>query len=306
MSNELVVEVDSLECRYGDFLAVRGVSFGAVRGECFALLGTNGAGKTTTLETVQGFRQRSGGSVRVFGRDPREQPDVVRRGTGVVLQQGGHFGEISVRETVNLHAGLSSRRDDAARVLERVDLAHKTSTAVQSLSGGERRRLDLALAMWGSPELIILDEPTTGLDPESRKRMWQVIGDLKAAGSTVLLTTHYLEEAEQLADRVGIVHEGVLAVEGTLEEVLASRPARVVAEVVSAPPGWWPRPPAGVSITVGDQRGKPTVVVEAADQQRSMLWLLQQADEAGVELGLIRANPASLDEVFHQIAGGQA
>ncbi|GGC53758.1 ABC transporter ATP-binding protein [Hoyosella rhizosphaerae] len=302
MTREIVVQVENLDCHYGDFKAVSDVSFEAARGECYALLGTNGAGKTTTLETVQGFRRPTRGNLRVFGANPSRKPHTVRQRAGVVLQSGGHFGEITVRQTVELFASLSSRSDDVDAVIARVGLDHRTKAVVQTLSGGERRRLDLALAMWGRPELIVLDEPTTGLDPESRKTLWHIISDLKSGGTTVLLTTHYLEEAERLADHVGIMHEGRLAIDGTLDEVLASRPARMTAEIMQAPDDWFPSPPPGVSITFGEKSGTRTVTVEADDQQASLHWLLQDAHRVDAQLGMIRANPASLEDIFHQIS----
>lgn len=305
-TTELTVDATGIHYRYDDYQAVRDVDVQVRRGEIFGLLGTNGAGKTTTLEILQGFRRPSSGQVRVLGVDPAVRPGVVRARTGVVLQDSGHFNEISVRSTVRMWACLSSRTDDVDRVLDLVELSHRRDTAVDSLSGGEQRRLDLALAIWGSPELVILDEPTTGLDPESRRTLWGIVRELRERGTTILLTTHYLEEAEQLSDRVAIMHRGEVAVHGTVDAVLATRPSRVEVEVreqdglllmAHAPDvvdvTWATRRPA-------DPRNR-VVVASCTDQHLALNWLLSTAAEAGLDLGPLRASPASLEEVFHHI-----
>ena len=177
-----VIEVSDLRCTYGDHVAVDGIDFTVQRGEIFALLGANGAGKTTTLETLEGHQAPASGSVRLFGHDPRAQRRAVRRRTGVMLQDGGFAGELTVRETADLWAKLSRRDGDVETDLDRLDLTGRADVPVQQLSGGETRRLEVALAIHGQPELLIFDEPTTGLDPESRRRTWQVIGELVDGG----------------------------------------------------------------------------------------------------------------------------
>ncbi|WP_436759551.1 ABC transporter ATP-binding protein [Streptosporangium sp. V21-05] len=240
-----VIEVGGLRQAYGDFEAVRGVSFSVPRGELFALLGTNGAGKTTTVEVLEGFRAPTGGSVRVLGLDPVGQRGKLRPRVGIMLQEGGFFGDLTVAETVGLWEGLSrdagragasagpsggrrggtgSRTTDA---LEAAGLGRKAKTRVRQLSGGQRRRLDLALAVISRPEVLFLDEPTTGMDPEARRATWKVIEDLRAGGTTVLLTTHYLEEAERLANRLAIMHEGRIHLQGTVEEVVSGSGDRI-------------------------------------------------------------------------------
>ncbi len=304
---DAVVHAAGLDFHYDEYHAVRDVSLTVRRGEIFALLGTNGAGKTTTLEILQGFRERSGGDLTVFGVDPFRDPAEIRARTGVVLQEAGHFGEISVRAELTMWSRLSSRTDSVDRVLGLVDLTHRSENRVDSLSGGERRRLDLAMAIWGAPELVVLDEPTTGLDPESRRTLWSLVRDLRDAGTTIVLTTHYLEEAEELADVVAIMHQGTLAVHGTLDEVLATRPSRVQVDV---------RPtdgdrliaaaPAGVTAAWNDAR-RPAAAdfraleVVSDDQQAALTWLIHTADRDRMVLGPLRASPASLDEVFHHV-----
>src|ERR1022692_1053659 len=210
MDDTGVITVRDLRRRYGSkgghgFDAVRGVSFSVRRGELFALLGTNGAGKTSTMEVLEGLVPPAQGSVRVLGRDPFRERALVRRRMGIMLQEGGFPSDLTVAETGRMWAGTLSAPRPVAEALELVDLGHRASVAVRSLSGGERRRLGLAMAILGCPEVLFLDEPTTGLDPESRHRTWLLIRELLAAGTTVLLTTHYLEEAEELADRLAIM-----------------------------------------------------------------------------------------------------
>ncbi|MGH3587907.1 MAG: ABC transporter ATP-binding protein, partial [Pseudonocardia sp.] len=231
---DAAVAVRGLHVHYGEYEAVRGIDLDVRRGEDFALLGTNGAGKTTTLEVLEGFGTRSGGTVSVLGLDPATDRADLRRRMGVQLQDGGFVEELTVLETLALWQRLVERPDRPQRLLDRFELEARRDVQVGKLSGGEKRRLDLALAVWGSPELVILDEPTTGLDPESRRRTWDAIQELQEARRTVLLTTHYLEEAEALADRVAIMHEGRVAVAGTLAEIVAAQPAGFSATL---PPG---------------------------------------------------------------------
>lgn len=307
-SPESLVDATDIVYEYGGtYKAVDGVSLHVGRGEIYALLGTNGAGKTTTLEILQGFRKPSSGSLSVFGVAPARSPHVLRSRTGVVLQEAGHFGEITVRAEMKMWESISSRVDDIERVLGLVELTHRMNTKIDSLSGGERRRLDLAMAIWGAPELVILDEPTTGLDPESRRTLWSLVRDLRAAGTTIILTTHYLEEAEELADRVAIMHRGRLAIEGTLDQVLASRPSRIQVDVPeSFVPVLFDSSPAEIEITRDSWRrpaeeGFTALQLSSTRQQASLTWLLETARRHNTDLGPLRASPASLEEVFHHI-----
>jgi len=289
------IEVSGLRYSYGDYTAVDGIDFTVGAGEVFALLGTNGAGKTTTLEIVEGFRAPDGGVVRVLGRDPFTDRAALAPQVGVMLQESGFIGELTVAETLSLWQGLSSRPDDPAALLARLELAHRADVAVEQLSGGERRRLDVALAIWGRPRLVVLDEPTTGLDPESRQRVWALVADLAAGGATVLLTTHYLEEAEALADRVAIMHSGVLRIAGTLDEVLASRPARISATL---PPDCPLLPTFSGRFTISNG----ALEVTTGALQDDLAVLLDWAGRHGIRLDSLSATPASLQEVFLELA----
>jgi ABC-2 type transport system ATP-binding protein len=213
------IEVRDLRKDYGPIEAVRGVSFEVDRGEVFGLLGPNGAGKTTTVEILEGYRRRSGGDVRVLGHDPAERDRDMQQRVGIVLQSCGFYPRVTVREAVEHFSKAYDRPRDAGETIDLVGLGEKADARTKDLSGGQRRRLDLALALVGDPELIFLDEPTTGFDPAARRTAWGVVRTLKELGKTVLLTTHYLEEAQALADRVAIVKEGRIVAEGPPDQL---------------------------------------------------------------------------------------
>jgi ABC-2 type transport system ATP-binding protein len=208
------IEVRGLVKRYGAVEAVRGISFEVRRGEVFGLLGPNGAGKTTTVEVLEGYRRRDAGEVSVLGLDPGQRPRALRERVGIVLQSCGIYRHITVREAVEHWAGFYPHPRDPADVLRLAGLEEKADARARTLSGGQARRLDLALALVGDPELVFLDEPTTGFDPAARRAAWETVRGLKALGKTVLLTTHYLDEAQALADRVAIVKDGRILAEG--------------------------------------------------------------------------------------------
>ena len=207
--------VRDLRKSYGTHEAVRGISFEIGEGEVFGLLGPNGAGKTTTVEVLEGYRKRDAGEVTVLGHDPARSNPRFRERIGVVLQQSQLFNNLTVREIHRMFAGYYAQPRDPDEVIELVGLAEKGDARVKTLSGGQKRRLDLGVALVGDPDLVFLDEPTTGFDPAARRAAWQMIRALRSLGKTILLTTHYLDEAEQLADRVAVLREGVIVREGT-------------------------------------------------------------------------------------------
>jgi ABC-2 type transport system ATP-binding protein len=304
-----VVEAYEVNRRYGGpagYPAVRDVSFEVERGELFALLGTNGAGKTSTLEVIEGLGRPGGGRVRVLGHDPWSERSRVRPRIGVMLQDGGLPGDLTVAETVAMWGGTLTDPRPASEVLALVGMTDRARVRVKQLSGGERRRLDLALAVLGRPEVLFLDEPTTGLDPESRRHAWQLVRTLLLDGVTVLLTTHYLEEAQELADRLAIMHRGRIVAAGTVGEVVAAYPARIrfsLPEDVHLDDlpllTGARRPPA--------QRGP--VVIETATLQETLTALLGWAADRDVTLRDLDARSASLEEAFLAIAatdGGAA
>ncbi len=218
------IEVSELRKSYGANEVLRGISFSIAEGEVFGLLGPNGAGKTTTVEILEGYRARDGGSVSVLGLDPGRTSTAWRERVGVVLQSSSLYPNLSVRESLALFAGYYSAPRPVDDVVEIIGLAEKRDARVRTLSGGQQRRLDLGLALVGDPELIFLDEPTTGFDPSARRAAWETIRGLRSLGKTILLTTHYLDEAAQLADRVAVLSRGEIVTIGSPAELTSVRP----------------------------------------------------------------------------------
>jgi ABC-2 type transport system ATP-binding protein len=219
MPADVAIEVEDLRKDYGPHQAVRGISFSVRRGEVFGLLGPNGAGKTTTVEILEGFRQRTQGRVAVLGMDPGPRPVALRERIGIVLQSSGLYRHLTVREAVSHWAGLYHAPRDVEETIALSGLGAAAEQRTRTLSGGQQRRLDLALALVGDPELVFLDEPTTGFDPAARRQAWETVQSLQELGKTVLLTTHYLDEAQALADRVAIIKDGAILAEGAPGEL---------------------------------------------------------------------------------------
>lgn len=291
MSSSPVIDVDKLNLSYGNFQAVKDLSFQVQRGELYALLGTNGAGKTSTLEIIEGHRKASSGSVRVFGESPTDRP-AVRPRMGIMLQESGFAPDLTVSETVRLIGLLTERSDTVERVLGVVDLLGKADTRVSQLSGGEKRRLDFATALYGRPMLIFLDEPTTGLDIQSRDALWGAVRQLREDGSTIVLTTHYLEEAQQYADRIGLMHRGSFLHQGTVAELTQTLPASIQFSLAPDSP-----PPPMQSTPVSDG----TYLIETFELQPDLKRLLDWADTHAVQLHGLSAAPTRLDDVFRAI-----
>ena len=289
--DDTVIETRNLQYSYGSFEAVRGVDLTVRRGEVYALLGTNGAGKTTTLETLEGHRRPTKGTVSVFGGDPDDRAKIRPR-MGIMLQESGFAPDLSVLETVRLTGAISGRTDDAMRVIELAQLGSKAATRVTQLSGGEKRRLDFASAIYGTPELLFLDEPTTGLDPTARDGLWDVVGALRDQGTTVLLTTHYLEEAERHADRIGLMHAGRVSREGTLAELVEGEAAHI--SFVA---------PVGVALPLAATSTENGVVtIDSGDVQRDLWQLLSWAESGGHALERLQVSQSSLDDLFRSIS----
>ncbi|MFD8689871.1 ABC transporter ATP-binding protein [Streptomyces sp. NPDC059651] len=296
-----VIEARDVRRSYaGGFEAVTGVSFSVARGELFALLGTNGAGKTSTVELLEGLARPDGGTIRVLGHDPFAERAAVRPRIGVMLQEGGFPSELTAAETVRMWAGCTSGARPTGEALELVGLGHRTGVRVKQLSGGERRRLDLALALLGRPEVLFLDEPTTGLDAEGRRDTWELVRRLKEDGITVLLTTHYLEEAEALADRLAIMHRGRIVTSGTTAEVTAARPSRIRFELPAGTTAG--QLPLGLRAAAEGRR----IEIRTHRLQESLTELLHWAAESGVRLAGLDARSASLEEAFLDIAKSAA
>jgi ABC-2 type transport system ATP-binding protein len=291
MTSTPVIDVDRLNLKYGDFHAVKDLSFQVRRGEFYALLGTNGAGKTSTLETIEGHRAPTSGTVRVLGQSPRDRA-AVRPKMGIMLQESGFSPDLTVKESVRLIGNLTQRTDRVERVLGIVDLANKAGTKVSQLSGGEKRRLDFATAVYGTPELVFLDEPTTGLDIQSRDALWDAVDKLREDGSTIVLTTHYLEEAQQRADRIGLMHRGAFHQEGTVAELTRTLPA-VIRFLL---------PPSAPALPLhGERENDGKFLIETHHLQKDLHILLRWAQDHAVELRELEAGPTRLDDVFRAI-----
>ncbi|GLY15896.1 ABC transporter ATP-binding protein [Kineosporia rhizophila] len=302
VSDEFAVRVRGLRRTYGTgasaFEAVRGVDLDVRAGSVTALLGTNGAGKTSTLEVIEGLAAPTAGTVRVLGLDPVADRAAVRRRTGVLLQRSGFSGDLTVRETLRLWAGTLSAPRPVEEMIDRLDLGRRADTKVLSLSGGEARRLDLACTLMGDPELVVLDEPTTGLDPESRREVWALIDGLREAGSTVLVTTHYLDEAETLADRLEIMHAGRIVRSGTPTQIAEGHPSVIsFARLAQVPSD------LGAVTDLREEHGR--TVLHTTDLQTSLAHLLAWAGGRGVRLEGLDARSPSLESVFLAIADGR-
>jgi ABC-2 type transport system ATP-binding protein len=292
------VEVVDLRRRYGSFEAVRGISFDVRPGEVFALLGVNGAGKTSALEVLEGLAPADGGTVRVLGADPRRERSAVRPYLGVLLQASGLPGDLTVAETVTTWARTLTAPRPVGEALEQVGLTGRAAVRVASLSGGERRRLDLALALLGRPRVLVLDEPTTGLDPESRRTVWALVHEMVAGGTAVVLTTHHLEEAEELADSIAVLRAGRVVLAGTPAEIADTQPATIR---FSLDPGAPPLPALpGVQVVSAG----PHVQLQTRTLQSALAALLSWASAGGVVLAGLQARSASLEQAFLAVADG--
>ncbi|WP_211370308.1 ABC transporter ATP-binding protein [Nonomuraea turkmeniaca] len=300
MNTTAAIEVRDLHQRYDDFEAVRGIAFEVARGELYALLGTNGAGKTTTLDVLEGYHAPTEGQVRVLGHDPFAERAEVRHRMGIVLQEAGFYKDLTVAETVDAWRRWTPHALERGAVLERVGLGHRAQVRVEQLSGGEKRRLDLALAVLGRPDVLFLDEPTTGLDPEARRNVWELIKGMVTEGTTVLLTTHYLDEAQQLAERLAIMHAGRIVTEGTLARVLGDRGTRIRFRLPAVRPSDLPYEP-GLGLRSIKLDGD-AYTVETHEPQRDLRTLLEWADEHGWELDGLEVRRPSLEEIFLEVA----
>jgi ABC-2 type transport system ATP-binding protein len=278
------IEVSGLRKSYGPREVLHGISFTVETGEVFALLGPNGAGKTTTVEILEGYRRRDGGDVQVLGTDPARAGTAFRARIGIVLQSSAVYPLLTVRETLALFAGYYPHPRRPEEVIELVELAEKADSRVRTLSGGQLRRLDLALALVGDPELIFLDEPTTGFDPAARRHAWDTIRDLRELGKSILLTTHYMEEAQRLSDRIAILGDGRVVATGSPQELLSSQ---------------------GV-VEIRFRRNGEEVVIDTPEPTRVLHELTAQALADGVELEGLEVHRRTLEDVYLELTREQA
>ena len=301
------IEVSTLTMSYGDREVLRGVDFEVASGEVFCLLGPNGAGKTTTVEILEGFRQRTSGNVTVLGMDPQAQPTRLRERIGIVLQECGFPRQARVKELIDCWRSYYPNPRAASDLLNVVELEDDKNTQVRKLSGGQRRRLDLALALAGDPDLIFLDEPTTGFDPESRRRCWGAIENLRTLGKTVLLTTHYLDEAERLADRVAILRDGQIQVSGTVRHVArqAGVPTRISFTAPQRLRDGDLTVPAGLNVKVTGEQAVclSACTASAGAALRELLAWCAENDLGDLD-DLSVVTPTLEDAYLHLVAGG--
>jgi ABC-2 type transport system ATP-binding protein len=277
------ITVSGLRKAYDGREVLHGISFTVETGEVLALLGPNGAGKTTTVEILEGYRKRGGGEVRVLGEDPERAGSWFRARIGIVLQSSAVYPTLSVREIVSLFAGYYPRPRSPAEVIELVGLAEKRDARVRTLSGGQLRRLDLALALVGDPELVFLDEPTTGFDPAARRQAWETIRDLRSLGKSILLTTHYMEEAQRLADRVAILRAGEIVGIGSPRDLLSGQ----------------------ATVEIRFRRNGREVVLPTDEPTRVLHELTSEALAAGAELEGLEVRRRTLEDVYLELTGGE-
>ena len=275
------VSVSGLRKSYGGHEALRGASFEILEGEVFSLLGPNGAGKTTTIEILEGYRARDSGTVEVLGEDPQRSGTAWRERVGVMLQSSSLYPNLTVRESLETFAGYYAKPRDPGDVIEIVELSEKANARVRTLSGGQQRRLDLGLALIGDPELIFLDEPTTGFDPGARRTAWQTIANLRELGKTILLTTHYLDEAEQLADRVAVLRNGEIIREGTPADLRGG----------------------DVETEIRYHRNGEAVTERTRNPTRRLNELTAEAIERGEELEGLEVRRPTLEDVYLELTG---
>ncbi len=302
-ANGTAISVNGLRKSYGPLEAVCGIDFEVQRGEVFGLLGPNGAGKTTTVEILEGLRARTSGTVTVLGFDPGVQPRVLKDRIGVCLQATNLPAKITVHESLELFASFYSRTVDTVELLKRLQLSDKADSYYTKLSGGQKQRVALALAMVNDPALLFLDEPTTGLDPQVRHEIHGLIQELKDANRTILLTTHYIEEAERLCDRVAIIDAGRIIAMGTPREIQAQTLGQSLIEVHC-------EQPLPADIPQFDEAGKQTtsadrtsIAVTSSRPARTVVDLVKWIDQQGIELSDIHLKRPTLEDVFIELTG---
>jgi len=291
------IEVSGLSMQYGDFVAVDNIDLEVRSGEILAFLGQNGAGKTTTIEILEGFRNRTSGTVYVLGHDPQDAPLSWRERIGIVLQESEPVPELTASEAVHMQAAYYSNPRNPDETLELVGLADSADHRTRKLSGGQKRRLDLALALVGNPDLVFLDEPTTGFDPSARRESWGMVEALRDLGKTVLLTTHYMDEAEHLADRIVVIGRGKIVARGTAEDLAESVNART--RVSWRPQPGDERPPDRLGAQLDPTTG--VVRIDTTDALVTLNDLTNWATDLGVQLPELNVARPTLEDVFLQL-----
>jgi len=305
---EVVIRIEGLRKRYGEVVAVDGVNLTVNRGEVFGILGPNGAGKTTTLETIEGLRKPDAGEIEVAGYDAVRESEDLKRIIGVQLQSTALFDYLTVRETLKLFADLYGADDSPARIRELLDvvsLTEKTTSRVENLSGGQQQRLSLALALVNDPKIVFLDEPTTGLDPQARRNLWGLVRHIRSEDKTVVLTTHYMEEAEELCDRVAIMDRGRLLICDSPMALVRSlnMDATILANVDTHPGEHLDADLGLLPGVTGKERNGEELLLWTEDAQATTTALLRLAAERGMQLKNLTVRSANLEDVFTSYTG---
>lgn len=296
------IHVDGLMKTYGQVRAVDGISFDVNAGEIFGLLGPNGAGKTTTVEILEGLRDADSGAVELFGQDVRQAADQVKQKIGVALQTTTLMQNLTAWEILDLFASFYQHSVDPDSLLGKLDLQEKRNAPVKTLSGGQQQRLSVALALINAPKLVFLDEPTTGLDPQARRSLWEVIREMRKDGLTVLLTTHYMEEAEQLCDRIAILDHGKILAMDTPDRLVKAQFTERAIEF-EKPPGSTPEDFAGLPGALRVTEEGDDMVLYSDQVQRTLGALLERADAQGMALDDVHVRRATLEDVFIKLTG---
>ena len=300
---EIVISVEGLSKRYGDLIAVDGVSFGVRRGEIFGILGPNGAGKTTTLECIEGLVKPTSGKTAVLGIDTQRQPETVKERIGVQLQASAYFDNLTLKEILDLFGMLYRRRVEPIALLERVNLADRANTTVAKLSGGQKQRFTIAATLVNDPDVVFLDEPTTGLDPQARRSLWEFVQEMNADGRTVVLTTHYMEEAEFLCDRIAIMNGGKIVALDTPANLVRSLPVPYEIKIRIAGTQSTNELGALACVQEAIADGSGAVRLLSADASATVPSLMQWAGRTGAALTHLEVMPANLEDVFLHITG---
>ncbi len=294
------IEVRDLKKSYGGLEALRGVNFAISKGEIFALLGPNGAGKTTIMEILEGYIQRTSGHVSVLGYDPDSSPEDLRSRVGIVLQETGVDLYLKVGEIIKQFSGFYQNPKPIKDILDVTGLKEQSDIRIRRLSGGQRRRLDVALGIVGDPELLFLDEPTTGLDPYARRNTWKMIASLRELGKTILLTTHYMDEAEVLADKIALLNAGIIEAEGTLEELRTYKKATTIKFELDDALHKMPVEISKLANVIGNK-----VKLETMTPMSSLAILTSWALNEEIELRGLSVQQQSLDEIFIELVKGR-
>lgn len=298
------IEVKNLTKKYGDFTAVDGISFSVERGETFGVLGPNGAGKTTTLEMIEGLKRPTSGSIRVEGLDIQKEPNAVKAIIGVQLQASSFFEKLSLVELIHVFASCYNRKVDARQLLADVQLSEKADSRAKELSGGQKQRLSIAVGLVNDPRVLFLDEPTTGLDPQARRNLWELVKQIKSRGKTVVLTTHYMDEAEVLCDRIAVMDhakivaldttEGLLAKTGVGARIEFSASTSLTGETFGALPG----------VAALEQEGEKYSLV-TSDAQMTLDGLFVLVRAGSMKMNELNVRRATLEDVFLKLTGHQ-